>query len=351
MKIIPLLYLLGTFQGLFLAFSLAGKTQKARKFLIALLIISSGYFLFQFFVFERYLDKYPHLIGIYLPVLFMVPPLLFQMVRFEVDSKARLSWSDLLHFIPFLVVSGIMLPYYQTPAGEKLRILFTHTEAHSLYPLSMELAALLWLLTFVYVLSAIRLIKNAKAKKNEWLRNYCYLFLILLIVFLISELIVMKGTYHHYTIQVNTAVTFSLLIHFVGYAALKETGFMKPRTGQNTLLSNELKTQLKTRLMRVLNDEKLFTDSTLSSRKLCKELGTNNKYLSIVVNEEFNCSITSLINSYRIDEAKRMLLNSQYKHLNFLGIAMSVGFNNKNSFTRTFKRHTGTTPSSFRDSI
>ena len=351
MKIIPVLYLLGTFQGLFLAFSLADKTQRAGKFLIALLLISSGYFLFEYFVFERYLDTFPHLIGIYLPILFLVPMLLFQMVRFEVKQKVRLSRYDLLHFVPFLVVLGVMLPYYLTPAPEKLRILFAHTEAHSLYPFSRELAALLWLLTFSYVVGAIRLIKKAKAKKNEWIRNYSYLFLILLIVFLISELIVIQGSYHHYTIHVNTAVTFSLLIHFVGYAALKETGFLKFNTRATTFLSNDNKARLKTQLIHALNNEKLFTDSTLSSRKLCEKLGTNNKYLSVVVNDEFGCSITSLINSYRIDEAKRMLLNAKYNHLNFLGIAMSVGFNNKNSFTRTFRRHTGTTPSSFRDSV
>ncbi len=349
MKVIPVLYLLGSFQGLFLALSLAGKTQKAGKFLIALLVISSGYFLFEYFVFERYLDKYPHLIGIYLPMLFLVPPLLYQMVRYEVHQTTKPGWPELFHFIPFLAAFGIMLPYYRMPASEKLQILFSHTEAHSLYPFSQELAALLWLLTFIYVLGAIRLIKKVGARKNEWLRNYCYLFLGLLMVFLISEFIVINGSYHHYTIHVNTIVTFSLLIHFVGYAALKETGFMKARVPQ--FISERQKMLLKTQLVQMLKEEKLFTDSTLSSRKLCEKLGTNNKYLSVVVNEEFNCSITSLINSYRIDEAKQMLLNSEFNHLNFLGIAISVGFNNKNSFTRTFKRHTGTTPSSFRRSI
>ncbi len=349
MKIIPVLYLLGSLQGFFLAFALAGKTKKAGKFLIALLAISSGYFLYEYFVFERYLDSYPHLIGIYFPILFLVPSLLFLMVRFEVVPKSKLKQLDFLHLIPFLATLGIMIPYYLTSAEEKRRVLFAHTEAHSLYPFSAELSALLWILTFAYVIASLVIVRKSGTKKHAWLKNYCYLFLGLLVVFLISEFLILQGVYHHHTIQVNTAVTFSLLIHFVGYAALKETGFMRSRS--DSLLSNELKGKLKTQLIRLLNEEKLYTDSALDSSKLCDVLETNNKYLSTVVNEEFDCSITSLINSYRIEEAKRMLVNSEYNHLNFLGIAMSVGFNNKNSFTRTFKRHTGTTPSSFRDSI
>jgi len=43
-----------------------------------------------------------------------------------------------------------------------------------------------------------------------------------------------------------------------------------------------------------------------------------------------------------------MIISQEYNHLNFLGIAIETGFNTKNTFTRTFKRHTGKTPSQFK---
>ncbi len=350
MNIIPHLYLLGTFQGIFLAVSLSGRTHRAGNFLIALLLISSGYFLFEYLVHERYLDRYPHLIGIYLPVLFLVPPLLYLMVRSEVYRTDGFGKESFFHFAPFLVSLGMMLPYYQKSADEKQQILFTHTEAYSLYPFSQELAISLWLLALGYVVVALRLFKKANLKKVKWLKNYIFLFLALLLVFLISEVVVRLGIFHHYYFMTHTIAVFSLAIHFVGYSALKETRFMKGASSHNIPLSPKQKQDLKLDLIRILEEEKAFTSQSLSSVELCEKLNTNSKYLSAVVNEEFKCSITSLINSYRVNEAKRMLEDSSYKHLNFLGIALSVGFSNKNSFTRAFRRHTGTNPSAFRGS-
>ncbi|UZQ86925.1 helix-turn-helix transcriptional regulator [Thermoclostridium stercorarium] len=58
-----------------------------------------------------------------------------------------------------------------------------------------------------------------------------------------------------------------------------------------------------------------------------------------------NMSITDYLNTYRIEKAKNMLKNS---NLNLEKIALSVGYNNIQSFKRYFKKYEGITPSEYR---
>jgi AraC-like DNA-binding protein len=53
-----------------------------------------------------------------------------------------------------------------------------------------------------------------------------------------------------------------------------------------------------------------------------------------------------LINSYRVNEAKALLINEPQDTI--LDIAYAAGFNSKASFNRIFKKVTGMTPSEYR---
>jgi YesN/AraC family two-component response regulator len=77
-------------------------------------------------------------------------------------------------------------------------------------------------------------------------------------------------------------------------------------------------------------------------------LDINTQYLSKYINTEFNCSFTYFVNSYRIELAKKLMLDSKHSHLSLLGIAMEVGFKTKNTFTRAFQKQCDMTPSSYK---
>ena len=55
----------------------------------------------------------------------------------------------------------------------------------------------------------------------------------------------------------------------------------------------------------------------------------------------------TLINKYRIEEAKELLINSPEDSI--LKIAYTVGYNSKTTFNTTFKKIVGITPSEFRN--
>jgi AraC-like DNA-binding protein len=61
-----------------------------------------------------------------------------------------------------------------------------------------------------------------------------------------------------------------------------------------------------------------------------------------------NKNFMDLLNNYRIEEAKEMLLKPGKNDRSILEIAFEVGFNSKEVFNRCFKKYTGMTPSEFK---
>ena len=78
-----------------------------------------------------------------------------------------------------------------------------------------------------------------------------------------------------------------------------------------------------------------------------------NEHLGVgmsVMNDKIGLNFFDYINSLRVEEAKRLLIETSKKEMNVIEIAYSVGFNNKVSFNNTFKKWTGMTPTEFRAS-
>jgi AraC-like DNA-binding protein len=102
-----------------------------------------------------------------------------------------------------------------------------------------------------------------------------------------------------------------------------------------------------TRLSELMEKEKIFLDNQLNLNSLAERMDINRSYLSQVFNLYMGRKFTDYINSYRLQEAQRILSTSNASALSVLEIGMQVGFNSKASFYKTFKKHTGQTPMEF----
>ncbi|MEP1034197.1 helix-turn-helix domain-containing protein [Ekhidna sp.] len=339
--------ILGAFQGFLLALALAfKKASKVHRLLILLLILSALFLTYEHFVFKGYLLKYPNLIGVYLPLLYTIPPIYLLFIR-EACAPKGLKTKQLIHFIPALLALLIMLPYYSIPGEEKLLILLDHRSAGDLYPLRNLLTIGFWISACIYGLQSYRTTLKTKNKKSSWIQSLTKVCLLLIMAITITWGLSFFDENMHRENMLASVLIFSIFIHFIGYSAFKSTSFL-PEKKRIKKLSCSESSALKTKIIDVIEKQKSFKNSSFSLRELSKKLHTNTKYLSSIINEEFDCSFTYLVNTYRIKEAENMILDKRFSHLNFLGIANAVGFSNKNSFTRTFKRHKGLTPSQFK---
>ena len=100
-------------------------------------------------------------------------------------------------------------------------------------------------------------------------------------------------------------------------------------------------------LIQLMDSEKLFLDSKLSIKTVAEKLEISVNHLSQVINQQSGKNFFKFINEYRVEEAKKLLLDQSNKKYTILAIAYDCGFNSKSSFNTIFKQYTGKTPSDF----
>ncbi len=120
---------------------------------------------------------------------------------------------------------------------------------------------------------------------------------------------------------------------------------------KKSTLTEDKKEKLLYELNSLMENNKPYLDKDLTIEKLANNLDVNSKYLSQVINEEFDQNFSNYINDFRIKEARILLISEEYANYSIEGIADLVGFNSKPSFNTAFKKFTGITPSVFKESM
>lgn len=115
-----------------------------------------------------------------------------------------------------------------------------------------------------------------------------------------------------------------------------------------TLVSPRLMDELKEKILEVILIQKKYKDKDYSAKQLAKDLGTNTRYISAVVNVKFHMNYTSFVNKYRIEEAMALLVDKRYQDLNMEEISDMVGFSNRQSFYASFFKVNGCTPRDYK---
>jgi len=121
---------------------------------------------------------------------------------------------------------------------------------------------------------------------------------------------------------------------------LKPFSHHQPEPQEN---SEELIAGLESRM----SIDKIYLNENLSLAETAQILKTNTTYLSRLINEHYKVNFSAFLNKYRIEEAKKMILDDQYNNLSIEGIAKNAGFRSKSTFNQVFKQATGMTPTEF----
>ena len=100
--------------------------------------------------------------------------------------------------------------------------------------------------------------------------------------------------------------------------------------------------------MNIVVVQKKYKDPNYSAKDLAKELKTNTRYLSAVVNSRFGMNYSCLLNEYRIKDALHLLVDKRYMDKNVEEISAMVGFANRQSFYAAFYKNVGETPNGYR---
>ncbi|MBE6287571.1 MAG: AraC family transcriptional regulator [Mediterranea massiliensis] len=115
-----------------------------------------------------------------------------------------------------------------------------------------------------------------------------------------------------------------------------------------SLIRPELADELYDKIVNIVVVQKKYRDPDYSAKDLAKELQTNTRYLSAVVNSRFGMNYSCLLNEHRIREAQHLLTDKRYMDKNIEEISSMVGFANRQSFYAAFYKNVGITPKNYR---
>lgn len=120
------------------------------------------------------------------------------------------------------------------------------------------------------------------------------------------------------------------------------------KAAYRSLIRAELADQLYDEILNIIVVQKKYRDPNYSAKNLARDLQTNTRYLSAVVNSRFGMNYSCLLNEYRIKDALHLLTDKRYAHLNIEEISSMVGFANRQSFYAAFYKNVGETPNGYR---
>lgn len=120
---------------------------------------------------------------------------------------------------------------------------------------------------------------------------------------------------------------------------------------EKTGLSEKRSLEWKKRMELYMSKEKPYLDGELRLDDLAEGLGFSRHHTSQVINEHYGMNFFEFINFYRIQDAAFLLTETDADSLQITEIAYQVGFNNRTSFYRAFKKEFGVTPSEYRKNI
>ena len=101
-------------------------------------------------------------------------------------------------------------------------------------------------------------------------------------------------------------------------------------------------------ILKLMEQEKLYLQPDLNISDLRAKTGSNDKYISQAINNFSNSNFNSFLNKYRINHAKKLIIQIG-SNTSLKVVSAESGFNNHTTFYRQFKEVTGLTPTQFMD--
>ncbi|WP_025743005.1 helix-turn-helix domain-containing protein [Aquimarina pacifica] len=350
------------FIGIFIAVVLnfRKRADKVANFIMSAFVLLHSFFIIHIGLYlMNYGYYFPHTYYMSTVFSFLYGPLVYFYFK-RVTAQYCFKYSDLWHLFPTALLAFLLVPIYLLSAEEKLRILINGDRPYITLIMLSKLASLLVYGIFVirmYLKYTKNTIFRSKLKHN-WQRNIVIFCSVYVISYAIYTVLIMQQVFSGFLFYTQV-VSMSLLVLYVGYMAFVQPSLFgnlkvidfesksKEAKYEKSGLTQSLSLELKIKLLYLLNEKKIYKQNDITLQRLSEMLETTRHNTSQIINEHFNLNFFELINKYRIDEAKEILKGEKYKGFNIIDVAYEVGFNNKVTFNKSFKKYNQITPSQY----
>jgi AraC-like DNA-binding protein len=354
----------------------------------------------------RAILELPHLYQLFDFLIFWLGPLCYGYVRVLL-GYVRWRWPiRLLHFLPGLLLQGLIVPGLFISAAEKRALILSDLSlSPQKSPDVLILAACL--IALAYLLRGLFLIRAYWRDLESYYSNtesYKFYWLVLLLSFcavmwalwtfsvvssshwadLVAQLGLAAGVYalgywglqqprlwsavhnmyaavteqeiegvkNSSAVPANSAEPLNMqapaaTAEFTPQLAASNATFKYAKTG----IGADQLAEIGDKINRLMQTELTFLEADLSLADLAKRIGVSPHTLSQTFSIHIRQSFFEYINSLRVKEVQRCFAEPAFADQSILEIALASGFSSKATFNATFKRLTGTTPSSNRAAL
>ncbi len=374
MKFMTLLAAAGALQGLLLAIALwlhprgprrANRIVAAFLFSITLALFADGL---------RLSDQWQQLPALFVALSatpFLFGPLLWLYVETLTDPGYRLRAGHLLHALPWVLNLLLLLPWMRMPAHELIAALEPGMQATAEGVNLLAVAKVTSL--FGYTLYAWRRLRrwqrhlldsysNLDRINLRWLGSLLIAFagVEALVVLYLFGLFPRGGPL--WMADTALSLVLAMLVLATGILALRQPQIFSGAQPAVTSLREETEAgpaarprrnltaedvpKLRARLDHLMHEQALYRDRDLSLAQLATALSASPHQVSELLNAELGCTFYDYINRHRVEAVQRRLRAEP--EATVLDLALEVGFNNKATFNKAFRRVAGCTPSQWR---
>ena len=332
---------LGVIHGLFLALFLwatpKGNLLANRLLGFLLLILSFRVGKSVFLEFLENLDAKFVFTG--LGTLMAIGPLFYFFTLASTDRSFKWNKKYFLHFIPCFL--AILFGLWITEEGTE------------------TLPMLLFLVLFLsyyghYVIYLVKARKHISRQRKAGLSDKTYKLLVLLFYgLLIIWVAYVLNLFDEMVPYVVGPVLYSIVAYVISFIVISQGLLWDPQQDKykTTRISDEQMEQLFAKVMTMVVRQEQYKDPELTLKFLSEELKVSTQVLSMVINQKSEKNFNGFVNSYRIEEAVRLLNDPTKKTHTISAIAYESGFNSISSFNSAFKKFTGKTPQSYRQNM
>lgn len=307
-----------------------------------------------------------------LPCLMALPVVVYGFVKARTDliASSRLNaWHLIVPFMGAFVTLG----FWTLPTDAKIVVFVDGRLPPGWWPGTLTLTAFILLtlwcaLSLAYLTAASRTLRrhrmrlkslysNMDKRELRWIDGLIALLIVLWIAAaaaLLGDNFGSDPVISGKTVMILTAV---YLLMFMGYAMssdivlLSDNPLLEPPSEteatkySRSALSEGQAQRIASRIVRVMKEDQLYLDPTLSLTKLAASVRAPQHLVSQTLNEHLDTTFFDYVAHWRIEHARPLVRSGA---LSIHDIALQVGFNTRSTFYKAFRRETGLTPSDFR---
>jgi AraC-like DNA-binding protein len=287
------------------------------------------------------------LLPLSIPSIFLWAPTFYFYIRSRLYVKFVPSRRLLVHGVPALIMA-VMVLYYLI-MSENFR-----KDMVSIGKISFYLSKVQHIAYYVFTLQLIyryrqdlkRLTSASEQNKLNWLFVITYgialTSLSSLVVYIIPGFTDRGFSYILFFIFINIFF-FKAILQPDQFLGIDERKLLPVK------LSGNISTDHFRRIDDLIKSKQLYLDPDLSLHNVAQSVKLSDRIVSQVIKLNAEQNFTDFINTKRIEYAKEMLRRTTKAEKNVLEILYDAGFNSKSVFNTQFKKHTGMSPSEFRE--